>query len=484
VTHFSCFLQLAFNCLGTCAVIPNADNCYQLTADLKKQAGVVWSATRVDVSRSFTLDAAMYFGTHDGVNNRTNSGADGIAFVLQNQGPGAVGAIGGGMGWSGIFPSIGVAFDTYQNNATSGDPPGDYFSLIRDGKVINGRLTAPKELGFNIEDGQYHNFTFEWMSPIQTIRVSFDGSVVLTKSAINLTSYVGNKDSAYLGFTASTGEASNRQAVCIKSIEAHKSTTAPSAIVHSSPPSHSDAPLTTPPASHPIAGSPSHMPLVTPSVSIAPLNAPSVAPIISAPSNVPSISVVPSIRLSLPSNPTPNCDKNPTPHSKGTVEGDKGRRLVVEGCDDEGDDDDDAPPSSAGSPSHMPLVTPSVSIAPLNAPSVAPVISAPSNVPNISVVPSLPLSTPSSPTPNCDKTHTPHSKGTVDGDRGRRLDVEGCDEVEGDDGDTMMNAGAGGGDQPPDGAAEDSFLSVSVGTTSQTKTAMVAVIFLVVWFVF
>ena len=390
MTHFSCFLQLAFNCLANCTVIPNAENCYQLTADLKKQAGVVWSATRVDVSRSFTLDAAMYFGTHDGVNNRTNSGADGIAFVLQNQGPGAVGAIGGGMGWSGILPSIGVAFDTYQNNATSGDPPGDYFSLIRNGKVINGRLTAPIELGFNIEDGQYHNVTFEWMSPIQTIRVSVDGTVVLTKSAINLTSYVGNKDSAYLGFTASTGEASNRQAVCIKSIEAHNSTTAPSAIVHSSPPSHSGAPLTTPPASSPIAGTPSHMPLEIPSVSIAPLNAPIVAPIISTPSNVPSISVVPSLRLSIPSSPSPHCDK----------------------------------------------------------------------------------------------TRNPHSKGTDDGDRGRRLDVEGCDEVEGDDGEILMNAGAGGGDQPPDGAAEDSFLSVSGGTTSQIKTAMVAMIGLVVWFVF
>lgn len=119
------------------------------------------------------------------------------------------------------------------NNATSGDPHGDYFVLIHDGKVVNGRLTAPVELGFSIEDGQYHNVTFEWISPIQTIRISFDGSVVLTKSAINLTSYLGNKDSAFLGFTASTGEASNCQAVCIKSIESQDelTTTALTAIL-------------------------------------------------------------------------------------------------------------------------------------------------------------------------------------------------------------------------------------------------------------
>jgi hypothetical protein len=333
--------------LANCSVIPNTNNCYQLTADLKKQVGVVWSTNRVDVSCSFTLNAAMYFGTHDGVNNKTNSGADGIAFVLQNQGPGAVGFVGGGMGWSGIRPSIGVAFDTYQNDVTSGDPPGDYFALIRDGKVVNGRLTAPSELGFNIEDGQYHDVKFEWISSIQTVRITFDGSVVLTKSAINLTSYLGNKNSAYLGFTASTGEASNRQAVCIKSFESffHESTTAPSSaipVVHSSPLFHSDAaPFTaTLPTSPPTTtDSTSYMPHVSPALSAgtAPWKELPVSPILnSAPSNAPSsITVTPTVQSTPPSSSTPNC-KHHTPYSIGTVhQSTRWRHLDVEDCDKE-----------------------------------------------------------------------------------------------------------------------------------------------------
>jgi hypothetical protein len=46
----------------------------------------------------------MYFGTNNGVKGSSISpGADGMAFVLQNQGPNALGGQGGGMGWTGCW---------------------------------------------------------------------------------------------------------------------------------------------------------------------------------------------------------------------------------------------------------------------------------------------------------------------------------------------------------------------------------------------
>jgi hypothetical protein len=73
-----------------------------LTGDFKQQSGVVWYHSPLDITTSFTLDVAMYFGTNNGVKGSSISpGADGMAFVLQNQGPNALGGQGGGMGWTG-----------------------------------------------------------------------------------------------------------------------------------------------------------------------------------------------------------------------------------------------------------------------------------------------------------------------------------------------------------------------------------------------
>ena len=123
------------------------------------------------------------------------------------------------MGWSGIMPSIGVKFDTYQNDLASGDLAGDHIALIRDGRLANGTLSPLIELGFNLEDGQFHNVTFDWNSVNQSISVHINGALTLTKSFIDLKSFVGDKNYAFPGFTSSTGASTNRHMVCIKSIQ-------------------------------------------------------------------------------------------------------------------------------------------------------------------------------------------------------------------------------------------------------------------------
>jgi hypothetical protein len=154
----------------------------------------------------------LYFGTNDGPG--PDPGADGIVFVLQNQGPETVGRVGGGLGYSGIKPSLAVELDTYQNSI---DPPEDHITLLRDGSLATGVLDGPIPLPFNLEDGTWHNVTFVWLSDSMTIKVLVNDTLYLDASPVDLTGILGSSF-AYLGFTSSTGTSSNVQEVCINSI--------------------------------------------------------------------------------------------------------------------------------------------------------------------------------------------------------------------------------------------------------------------------
>jgi hypothetical protein len=54
--------------------------------------------------------------------------ADGIAFVLRGPSSGQLGADGGGLGYSGLSPSVAVEFDIYQN---AGEPDANEVEVTR-----------------------------------------------------------------------------------------------------------------------------------------------------------------------------------------------------------------------------------------------------------------------------------------------------------------------------------------------------------------
>lgn len=267
----------------------------------------------------------MYFGTNDGPGNTVTNiggprdpGADGIGFMLQNQGPEILGSVGGGMGMGGILPSLGVEFDTYQNKVQSGDPAQDHLAIVQDGKLNTGRLDGPNPLSFNLEDGTYHDVILAWTSETGTIDVSINGTVYLSKSDLNLTELVGG-NMAYLGFTSSTGGASNRHEVCVTSIKGTVFETE----MPSVSPTESNKP-----SNAPIA------PSATPSGSSFPSSVPSDSPSVASPSSAPS------------------CGKAGHAHSdKSAKEAPKGRRglrRLAKGGDDDDDDDDIGGKASKG----------------------------------------------------------------------------------------------------------------------------------------
>lgn len=191
------------------------DSCFELTKSLNWQNGSVWSQTRINLSKDFKIYAKLNFGNDIG-------GADGIAFVIQYLGSN-LGSAGGGIGFGGISPSLGIEFDTYQNPF---DPPYDHAALIKNGNsdhqasatnTLQGPKIPLKTNGASVKDDKYYPVAIIWNAATKTITCDFNGVQKINK-VVDLTKDIF-KDSQYVywGFTSSTGGLCNNHSVCIDS---------------------------------------------------------------------------------------------------------------------------------------------------------------------------------------------------------------------------------------------------------------------------
>ena len=182
------------------------DGKLQLTTGLG-QAGSAWTSTRVDTSKSFVTSFTA----------KIDVPTDGVAFVIQAEGPTALGGIGGGIGYGGepdgdpanrIRPSIAVEIDTWDNSPDGYDPAGQqHLALTLNGDVTNH--TAWGDPGFEMRFGLP---VFVWVSyDGPTHRLAVFASQTDKRPAgalfshyIDLKAHLG-ADLAYVGFTGSTG---------------------------------------------------------------------------------------------------------------------------------------------------------------------------------------------------------------------------------------------------------------------------------------
>lgn len=129
----------------------------------------------------------------------TNTGfdplADGITFLIQSEGDGAMalGGGGGGVGASGLSNNVGIAFQSWDNN---------HASIFTNGDVFGGTQAL-------------HNFNLGDQDDLVDVSVIYDG-VTLSYTAFNHTTGLGISDSlvfdlaslgpsVYFGFTGATG---------------------------------------------------------------------------------------------------------------------------------------------------------------------------------------------------------------------------------------------------------------------------------------
>lgn len=210
--HFLAGVSAQFNLNGSAQVI--GPDCYAVTPAQQWQNGSVWYTGQLNLLEPFDIQLVMSFGTNN------DPGADGVVFVLQTQGPNALGNNGGGMGFQGFSPSIGVEFDTFPND-NEGDPYYDHMAIHRNGNVNHNsanNLAGPVQASANsdnIEDGLDHTFRITWNPQTFLLEAYFDCQLRLSIN-YNMVLFTFNLNpNVYFGFTAATGNFFNEHKVCL-----------------------------------------------------------------------------------------------------------------------------------------------------------------------------------------------------------------------------------------------------------------------------
>jgi gliding motility-associated-like protein len=174
------------------------------------QGGSVWEKTKIDLNNPFDFKFNVFLGYDDA------GGADGIVFMLQQESAN-LGAAGGGMGFDGVDPSIGIALDTWQNT-TDNDPAYDHISIQENGVIKHGNdLAGPVQASSgsdNIEDGVWHVLQIKWDPATKTLSTYFDGVFRLSTKTDLIADIFKNDPLVYWGFSAATGGSYNIQKFC------------------------------------------------------------------------------------------------------------------------------------------------------------------------------------------------------------------------------------------------------------------------------
>lgn len=190
-----------------------------LTTGSSFSYGSLFLNNTINLNNPFDYSFKLNFGDRDA------DGADGMVFVIHNdpRGADALGCVGMGLGFSSstytndwlpesspIMNSIAIEFDTYKNSE-KGDPAEDHLAYVENGDNNHNDFSGTylKKLS-NIEDGQFHTFRITWNPANNNLRVYFDDVLKLSLYK-SLRSIIGN--TAYIGFTSTTGESANKHIV-------------------------------------------------------------------------------------------------------------------------------------------------------------------------------------------------------------------------------------------------------------------------------
>ncbi len=187
-------------------------NCYTLTPDQLRQSGSVWNIYKIDLTQPIDFKFSVNLGNIDDL------GADGIVFVLQPVST-SLGSQGGGLGFEGIKPSIGITLDTWQNTEVN-DPTFDHIAIQANGDLNHvsvNNLAGPVTIlegRDNAEDGQWHLLSIQWDPATQLLAAEVDGRPRVSVKLDLVKTIFNNDPMVFWGFTASTGGAKNLQRFC------------------------------------------------------------------------------------------------------------------------------------------------------------------------------------------------------------------------------------------------------------------------------
>ena len=181
-------------------------NVLRLTTANYSLVGSAWFNNQQSVGSGFSTTFRFQITQPGGISDDDgNSGADGLAFVIQNQSETAIGGAASSMGYEDITDSVAVEFDTFCNSII-GDPNGNHISVQTCGTLANSSWHS-HSLGCvtdlpNMSDGNVHTASILYQPG--TMSISLDDAQVLTVP-LDLSSKLSlNDGQAWVGFTAAT----------------------------------------------------------------------------------------------------------------------------------------------------------------------------------------------------------------------------------------------------------------------------------------
>lgn len=170
----------------------------------------MWNATKINLSQPFDFVFEVNLGCIDA------DGADGIVFMLQPIST-SLGGGGGGMGFLGVVPSIGITLDTWQNMEYN-DPVYDHISIQANGVLTHGNdLAGPSPISStsnNVEDCSWNLLRISWDPATQWLRVYFNGDLRVEAQHDLIGNIFNGDPMVYWGFSAATGGSNNLQRFC------------------------------------------------------------------------------------------------------------------------------------------------------------------------------------------------------------------------------------------------------------------------------
>lgn len=186
----------------------------RLTPSEPQTAGAVWLRTKKRIVDGFEARFQFQLTQQGGLGD----GADGFAFVLQDEGENALAGRGSAGGFAlgdgrqdrraqGIAHSLAVFFDTFYNQDGQ-DPSDNYVAVCTNGAIRKmrwppARLGVARKLPFRLKDGKVHSVRIRYAPPLLTVALD-DGEPIL-RVPIDVSTVTDKNGEAYTGFTASTG---------------------------------------------------------------------------------------------------------------------------------------------------------------------------------------------------------------------------------------------------------------------------------------
>lgn len=180
----------------------------RLVPPLPNRRGSVFTDGGVGIS-SFSTRFAFRIARPRGTipDCRGKVGGDGLVFVMQARGPGALGVNApGSIGYDGLMPSFGVEFDTYCDESRN-DPNSNHIGLVANGVNTHGDLPVVP-IGTRFDNGRMRYVWIDYDGATLEVRISaLDARPELPQLSygVDIPTIVGG-DICCVGFTSGTSQ--------------------------------------------------------------------------------------------------------------------------------------------------------------------------------------------------------------------------------------------------------------------------------------